>query len=179
MKTATFSAVVQAAGTPTTHLLLVAPEKDKVLQAAIKGHRVMTLHQRTTGNKADYGTVGFAPGGACQYLIFPKSLSEFQENRIIAIRYELLEDAVHEKEAKPRPTRPAGPREKGAGKDSTGSKPALEKVVHFAKPEPSREPDEEGDAIREIKNQVRRAMDMLEEGKQVAAFNLLKRIVDL
>ena len=113
MKTATFSAVVQAAGTPTTHLLLVAPEKDKVLQAAIKGRRVMTLHQRTTGNKADYGTVGFAPGGACQYLIFPKSLSEFQENRIIAIRYELLEDAVQEKEAKPKLGTCQSPRKRG------------------------------------------------------------------
>jgi hypothetical protein len=179
MKTATFSAVVQAAGAPTTHLLLVAPEKDNVLQAAIKDRRVMTLHQRNTGNKADYGTVGFAPGGGCQYLIFPKSLSEFQENRITAIRYELLEDAVHGKEATPKPTRPHSPREKGARKDWTRSKPALEKVVHFATPEPAKEPDEEGDAIREIKNQVRRAMDMLEEGKQVAAFNLLKRIVDL
>ena len=189
MKTATFSAVVQAAGTPTTHLLLVPPEKDKVLQAAIKGHRVMTLHQRPTGSKADYGTVGFESGGARQFLIFPKSLSEFQEMRIIAMRYELLEgsaglevvqgkaDAVQEKEAKPR--RPARPREKGSRKDSTSSKPPLEKVVHFERPEPAKEPDEEGEATREIKNQVRRAMEMLEEGKQVAAFNLLKRIVDL
>ncbi|MGA7905294.1 MAG: hypothetical protein WCA06_21910 [Terrimicrobiaceae bacterium] len=188
MKTATFSAVVQAAGTPTTHLLLVPPEKDKVLQAAIRGHRVMTLHQRPTGNKADYGTVGFESGGARQYLIFPKSLSEFQEMRIIAIRYELLEDsavleviqgkaeAVQEKEAKPaKPRRPAGPRQKRSRKDSTSSKPPLENVVHFER----QEPDEEGEATREIKNQVRRAMEMLEEGKQVAAFNLLKRIVDL
>ena len=192
MKTATFSAVVQAAGTPTTHLLLVPPEKDKVLQAAIKGHRVMTLHQRPTGSKADYGTVGFESGGARQFLIFPKSLSEFQEMRIIAIRYELLEDsavlevtqdkadAVQEKEAKPaKPRRSAGPRQKRSRKDSTGSKPPLEKVVHFERPEPAKEPDEEGEATREIKNQVRRAMEMLEEGKQVAAFNLLKRIVDL
>ena len=193
MKTATFSAVVQAAGTPTTHLLLVAPEKDKVLQAAIKGRRVMTLHQRPTGSKADYGTVGFAPGGACQYLIFPKSLSEFQENahycHQIRVAGRFCRPGSHPGQGRCSSRRKRrsprshvdlpSPREKGAGKDSTRSKPALEKVVHFATPEPAKEPDEEGDAIREIKNQVRRAMDMLEEGKQVAAFNLLKRIVDL
>jgi hypothetical protein len=37
------------------------------------------------------------------------------------------------------------------------------------------EPNEE---VEEIKKQVRQAMKILEEGKQVAAFNLLKRIVE-
>jgi len=73
MKTARFAAVVEAAGKPDTHLLLVSPEKDKALQAAIKAHRVMTVHQELVGNKADHGTVGFVPGRARQFLIFPKS----------------------------------------------------------------------------------------------------------
>ena len=61
MKTARFAAVVEAAGKPDTHLLLVSPEKDKALQAAIKTHRVMTVHQELVGNKADHGTFGFVP----------------------------------------------------------------------------------------------------------------------
>ena len=32
--------------------------------------------------------------------------------------------------------------------------------------------------LEELRNQVRQAMKLLEEGKQVAAFNLLKRIID-
>jgi hypothetical protein len=51
MKTARFAAVVEAAGTPDTHLLLVSPEKDKALQAAIRTHRLMTVHQELVGNK--------------------------------------------------------------------------------------------------------------------------------
>jgi hypothetical protein len=52
MKTARFAAVVEAAGRPDTHLLLVSPEKDKALQAAIKTHRVLTVHQELVGSRA-------------------------------------------------------------------------------------------------------------------------------
>ena len=43
-----------------------------------------------------------------------------------------------------------------------------------------RETDEDGanEAVEEIKILVRKAMRMLEEGKHVATFNLLKRVVD-
>ena len=53
-----------------------------------------------------------------------------------------------------------------------------EKVVHFTKPELQEEPDEESEAIQDIKKEVRHAMELLEQGRQVAAFNLLKRIVE-
>jgi hypothetical protein len=188
MKTARFTAVVREAGRPTTHLLLVSPENDKVLQAAIKTHRVMTVHQRPTGNQADHGTVGFEPGGARQYLIFPKSLSEFQEFHIIGIKYDLLDEGISKKETQPvKPGKRARPRPK-RGLEDARQKPPSEKVLHFTKPEPRDEPgrpqprhesDEESEAIREIKNQVRRAIAVLEQGRQVTAFEILKRIVDL
>ena len=91
MKTARFAAVVEVAGTPDTHLLLVSPEKDKALQAAIRTHRVMTVHQELVGNKADHGTVDFEPGRARQFLIFPKSISKFKGIRVVGIKYDLLE----------------------------------------------------------------------------------------
>lgn len=49
------------------------------------------------------------------------------------------------------------------------------RLVKFPNPE-----DEDGPTtdVEEIKRQVRLAIKALEEGKQVAAFNLLKRIVD-
>ena len=90
MKTARFAAVVEAAGKPDTHLLLVSPEKDKALQAAIRTHRVMTVHQELVGNKADHGTVDFELGRARQFLIFPKSISKFKGSRIVGIKYDLL-----------------------------------------------------------------------------------------
>ncbi|MEO7934337.1 MAG: hypothetical protein ABIT76_14375 [Chthoniobacterales bacterium] len=38
--------------------------------------------------------------------------------------------------------------------------------------------EEEDSAVTELKKKVRRAMAALEDGKQVAAFNLLKQIVE-
>ena len=73
-KTARFTAIVEAAGRPEVHVG-TAPENDKVLQAAIKQHRVMTIEQARTSGKADRGTIGFEPGQSRQFLIFPKSLS--------------------------------------------------------------------------------------------------------
>ena len=179
MKTARFAAVVEVAGNPHTHLLLVSPEKDKVLQAAIKAHRVMTVHQDLVGNKADQGTVGFEPGRARQFLIFPKSLFEFKGVRIVAVKYDLLEDGVQNAQAKPaKAPKEAPPEPISHEEKAEPEEPAHEKVVRFTKPEPPRESDAESEAIQGIKNQVRHAMEALEQGKQVAAFNLLKRIVD-
>lgn len=45
MKTARFVDVVEASGRPDVHILLSRPEDDKVLQAAIRLHRVMTIDQ--------------------------------------------------------------------------------------------------------------------------------------
>ena len=173
MKTARFAAVVEAAGKPDTHLLLVSPEKDKPLQTAIRAHRVMTLHQELGGSKKDHGTVGFEPGGARQFLIFPRSLSKFQGSRIVGVKYDLLEPG--EERVK---LTTAREKEPSKSKIVKAKKSAQQKVVRFAEPDSHEEPDEESEAIQDIKNQVRHAMEILEQGRQVAAFNLLKRIVD-
>ena len=180
MKTARFAAVVEAAGTPDTHLLLVSPEKDKALQAAIRTHRVMTVHQELVGNKADHGTVDFEPGRARQFLIFPKSISKFKGIRIVGIKYDLLKAGRPPKERAKSVKEPkkAGPKSTFPEKKSKPQAPAHEKVVHFTKPELQEEWDEESEAIQDIKKDVRHAMELLEQGRQVAAFNLLKRIVE-
>ena len=178
MKTVRFSALVEAAGRPDTYLLLLPPEKDKGLQAAIKARRVMTLHQEPVGSKKDYGTVGFEPGRARQFLIFPKSISSFQGSRIVGVKYDLLandEERSDEERREPTMARETGRARKKTTK--TGESPH-KKVVHFSQPDPQEQLDEEDDTIEDIKNQVRHAMEALEQGKQVAAFNLLKRIVD-
>ena len=178
MKTAHFAAVVEAAGKPDTHLLLVSPEKDKALQAAIKTQRVMTVHQELVGNKADHGTVGFVPGPARQFLIFPKPISKFNGKHIVGINYDLLKAAPSEGRAKPAKALRKAPHKRQLHKKPERQELAHEKVIHFTKPELHEGPHEESEAIQAIKNQVRHAMELLEQGKQVAAFNLLKRIVD-
>lgn len=172
MKTARFAAVVEAAGKPDTHLLLVSPEKDKALQAAIKTHRVMTVHQ--FGNKADHGTVGFVPGRARQFLIFPKSIFKFSGMHIVGIKYDLLKAPPSKGRAKPAKAPQKRPHKRQLRETPERQEPSHEKVIHFTKPEPH----EESEAIQDIKNRVLHAMEVLEKGRQVAAFNLLKRIVD-
>jgi hypothetical protein len=178
MKTARFAAVVEIAGKPDTHLLLVSPEKDKALQAAIKKHRVMTVHQALVGNKADYATVGFVPGGARQFLIFPKSISKFSGMHIVGIKYELLEAPPSKGRAKPAKAAQKAAHRRQLPKKPERDEPPHEKVIHFTKPELNEEPREENESVQDIKDQVRHAMELLERGRQVAAFNLLKRIVD-
>jgi hypothetical protein len=217
VSTVRFSKVVEACGKPDIHLLLIDPAKDKALQAAIKSDRVMTLYQQSAGT--DHGIVGFEQGRSRQFLVFPKSLKPFSEQRIVGIKYELLEEApVPEKEtakkgpakqpddegrdrkpasktseppkradrhiptvlpkagsAKQKASGPADEETEGEGSSRAASE---DKVVKFQKPEPAEQPADERDNIKELKGQVREAMDALEEGKQVVAFNLLKRILE-
>lgn len=179
MKTVRFSKVVDESGKPEPHLLLVAPEKDPALKKALKSHRVMTLFQQTVGNSAEHGTVGFEKGSARQYLIFPKSLRSFEGRRIVGIKYDLLD-------SKPIPKSQQAPRPKAPPKSRTKSSSPTEEekpknILHFTKPAGRNEPEEEEEEsveVTELKAQVRRAMQALENGKQVVAFNLLKRIVE-
>ena len=54
---------------------------------------------------------------------------------------------------------------------------ASNRVVKFPTPT-FQDKDQPNEGVAQIKEQVRQAMKALEEGKQVAAFNLLKRIVE-
>jgi hypothetical protein len=227
MSTVRFSKILEACGKPDIHLLLIDPAKDKTLQAAIKSDRVMTLYQQSGGT--DHGVVGFQQGRSRQFLVFPKPLKPFLGQRIVGIKYELLEDSPVPKketakkeaaepdeqpsEAAPTPMeRALSAMIKEAG--SASAKPAdhhaptvvpkagstkskktapgreeksnqesretvsQDNVIKFRKAEPDTSPASEADEIKKLKNQVREAMDALEQGKQVVAFNLLKRILD-
>ena len=196
MKTVRFSVLVNDAGKPDTYLLFVKPEDDKTFQKAIKAKRVVTVFQNASGNKTDHGEVGFQPGPSRQYLVFPKSVGAFDGRKVVGIKYDLLESAPIPKSKRaerpaPQPKRKpvrrqavkaekvaTEPKEK-AREERAEELEASRKVVKFPEPaaaEPE-EDDEESEAIEEIKAQVRKAMAELEKGKQVAAFNLLKRIV--
>jgi hypothetical protein len=289
-------------------LLLIAPAKDKTLQAAIKSNRVMTLYQGSGSTTSDYGAIGFVEGPSRQFLVFPQTLKSFADKRVIGIKYDLLESMpVSKGETKPKsgqasrstrdvaaveadlssarpkgslsddvfdeaslddqtaltrsaksgassddqttPTRSAKAEassdvrtmaNRGRSRDlsdeassdvqtmanrgrsrskankpadkqpsasavpksladvlakSTGTtaskkKPSArvepqdknsvspEKVVEFPKPESNQRRPDRSDEVEELKRRVREAIDVLEQGKQVAAYNLLKRIVE-
>jgi hypothetical protein len=279
MKTVRFSEVVKSSGKPDTHLLLIAPAKDKTLQAAIKSNRVMTVYQESGSTKSDYGTIGFVEGSSRQFLVFPQTLKPFADKRVIGIKYDLLESMPVSKgetkteigqASKPtpdiaatevdnlRPARPKGnlsdylfddgsddlsdeapsgertmatrsakseasadvrtttnrgrsrnkadkpgdeqpnaaPKSlaavlaKSTGATTSKKKPSAavqpqdkksapaEKVVEFPKPESNQQRSDHIDEVEELKRRVRKAIEVLEQGKQVAAYNLLKRIVE-
>lgn len=179
MKTARFSQLVKQCGKPESYLVLMEPAQDRALQAAVKAQRVLTVTQATVGAKADYGEVGFKEGGPRQYLLFPKSLRNFIGRKIVGVNYELLshkELPASKRAPAPRLRQPKkAPRHtKDAGKVRN------EKVIPFQAP-----PDKEEAApkekvkeptIKELKRLAKQAMRALKAGKQVAAFELLKKM---
>ena len=181
MKTARFTEVVKKSGKPVSHLVLMAPGKDRPLQAAIKAGRVMTIVQSTVGTKTDRGEIGFEPGPNRQFLVFPKSLKPFAGREVIGIKYDLLsspEVPKSQRAAPPRAPRKAKtPREERLHREDEErpTKPAP-KLVPF-RPAEEEEEEEENADVTELKKAMRKAMDLLEDGKAVAAFNLLKRTI--
>ncbi|CAN5697734.1 hypothetical protein BH09VER1_BH09VER1_04820 [soil metagenome] len=177
VKTVRFSQVVEQCGQPEIHLLLMDPAKDAKFQKAIKSQRVMTVFQSTHGQQADHAEVAFEAGTKRQFLIFPNSLGRFAGGRVVGIKYELMESG--ETSRKSRCLGSADPSSGKASKAKSGPPPdkvvAFPKHHHFALKD---DDEEEGEAIAQIKAHVRHAMEYLEKGKSVAAFNLLKRIVD-
>jgi hypothetical protein len=178
VKTVRFSQVVAKCGKPESYLVFVDPAKDRALQSVIKAQRVMTVFQEAVGTKTDRAEIGFHPGPGRQFLVFPKSLRTFADRKVVGIKYDLLHVAEVPKgkrATKPRPqknpVRKTG--EKALKPQRTPA--AKPNVVAFKQSPPAEE--EEDEAIAELKDRVRHAMAVLEEGKAVAAFNLLKRIV--
>jgi hypothetical protein len=181
MKTVRFTQVVEKSGQPEVYLLFTKPEDDKDFQKALKADRIMTV-RTGAGSKPDLGVVGYEGGAQAQVLIFPRSLKTFEDKNVVGIKYDLL----HEERESPKP---AGkktakkPEKKSAKapaekpKRTVQAKEPVEKgkVLHFPAVEKD---DEESEEDSGIKAAVRRAMKALEDGKKVAAFNILKDILE-
>jgi hypothetical protein len=87
VKTARFADAVEKAGEPEPYTLWQKPAQDRHLQSAIKNHRVMTIQQSEAGT--EFGIVGFKERPGARYLMFPKSLKQFENKRIVGIKWEL------------------------------------------------------------------------------------------
>jgi hypothetical protein len=88
VKTARFSEVVGTAGKPEVYTLWQKPSADRHLQSQIKNNRVMTIQKSESGT--EFGVAGFKERKGASYLIFPKSLKRFENERIVGINWALV-----------------------------------------------------------------------------------------
>ena len=88
VKTGRFAQVVEKCGEPEVYTLWQKPAQDRHLQSQIKNNRVMTIQKSEGG--VEFGMVGFKQRKRASYLVFPKSLKRFENQRIIGIKWELV-----------------------------------------------------------------------------------------
>ena len=87
-KTARFAQVVKKCGKPEVYTLWQKPMRDRHLQSEIKNNRVMTIQKSESGT--DFGIAGFKERKGASYLVFPKSLKRFENERIVGINWDLV-----------------------------------------------------------------------------------------
>lgn len=201
MKTVRFAELVAKAGAPEAHQMWVPPAKDAAFQRALKAHRVLTVHQENVGTKKDYGVVGFHEEPHAQFLVFPKSLREFEGRRVVGVKYELL--AADSRPASSRQAasttenpEPAPPRKQATAGRSRESRtivsfepPPAAVALRTAEDSPERraaptrlaavEPQPvQTPRERRLLAGVTRALRELETGKSIAAYKRLQQLVD-
>jgi len=87
-KTARFAQVVEECGKPQVYTLWQKPSTDRHLQAELKKNRVMTIVKTESGT--DFGMAGFKEIKGATYLVFPKSLKQFVDKRMVGIDWTLV-----------------------------------------------------------------------------------------
>ena len=87
-KTARFAQVVEECGKPQVYTLWQKPSTDRHLQAELKKNRVMTIVKTESGT--DFGMAGFKEIKGAAYLVFPKSLKQFVNKRVVGIDWTLV-----------------------------------------------------------------------------------------
>jgi hypothetical protein len=87
-KTARFNLVVEKCGEPEVYTLWQKPKADRHFQMLLKKDRVMTILRSEGGT--DFGLVGFRQTKGARYLVFPKSLKRFTDERIVGINWDLV-----------------------------------------------------------------------------------------
>ena len=83
-----FSQVTEKCGKPGVYTLWQKPSADRHLQAQLKSNRVMTILKTESGT--DFGIAGFKEKKGATYLVFPKSLKQFADKRVIGIDWTLI-----------------------------------------------------------------------------------------
>jgi hypothetical protein len=87
-KTVRFSQIVEKCGKPNIYILWQKPTADRHFQSQLKNNRVMTVQKSESGT--DFGIIGFKARKGARYLVFPKSLKQFADKRVIGIDWALV-----------------------------------------------------------------------------------------
>jgi hypothetical protein len=83
IKTIRFSQIVEECGQPNIYTLWQKAAADRRFQVQLKNNRVMTVQKSESGT--DFGIIGFKERNGARYLVFPKSLKQFADKRVIGI----------------------------------------------------------------------------------------------
>jgi hypothetical protein len=126
-----FSKLVQKGGKPEPMTLWTKPKDNPAFMNAINENRVVTVFQKPTGTKKDFGLVGFHQEQFATYLVFPKPLPKLGEVHVIGIKYDLLQEQPESQTARKKVESP-----KAVLKDAVpdGSN-AVRNGVHKSKPD--------------------------------------------
>ena len=87
-KTARLSQVIERCGKPQVYTLWQKPSTDRHLQAQLKNNRVMTILKTESGT--DFGIASFKQKKGATYLVFPKSLKQFADKRVVGVDWTLV-----------------------------------------------------------------------------------------
>ena len=89
-ETARFSRIVEKCGQPNVYTLWQKPAADQRFQAQLKNNRVMTVQKSESGT--DFGVIGFKESKGARYLVFPKSLKQFVDKRVVGVDWTLVRE---------------------------------------------------------------------------------------
>jgi hypothetical protein len=89
-KTTLFTQVIEKCGAPKIYTLWQKPSADRHFQTQLKNNRVMTILKSEAGT--DFGFAGFKEDKSARYLVFPKSLKQFTNKRIVGINWALARE---------------------------------------------------------------------------------------
>ena len=89
-KTVRFSQIVEECGQPNVYTLWEKRAADRRFQAQLKNNRVLTIQKSESGT--DFGIIGFKERKGARYLVFPKSLKQFADKRVIGIDWTLVRE---------------------------------------------------------------------------------------
>jgi len=138
VKQVRFGKIVEAGGKPDAYLAFSDPGKDASFMRAAKESRVVTIKQEPTSTRKDFGIVGYVKEKYATYLIFPKSLKDFDGQRVIGIDYSILQSADVRIGGKvPAPRKKPEPK-KGKARSAAIPKPEPPKPAPKAEPKPEK-----------------------------------------
>jgi len=138
VKQVRFGKIVETGGKPEAYLAFSDPARDPSFMRAAKESRVVTIKQEPTSKHKDFGIVGYVKEKYATYLIFPKSLREFDGQRVIGIDYSILQSADVRIGGKvPAPRRKPEPKKEKA-KSAAIPKPEPSKPAPKSEPKPEK-----------------------------------------